>query len=70
MIDEVEAYFDKQGIKVIKSLNTGTSMKFTTSEGIFVLTYEKRFFKLLPGNGIKEIQIKKPQSAATDRGND
>lgn len=70
MIDEVEAYFDKRGIEVIKSLNTGTSLKFTTSKGIFVLTYEKRFFKLLPRNGIKEIQIKKPQSAATDRGND
>ena len=65
-MEPIEKYFSTNNIKVLKVLNTGTSMKFTTEEGIFVKTYEGRFFKLLPKNGIEEIKIKKSNSAATE----
>ena len=65
-MDQIEEYFKTNNIEVLQSLNTGTSIKFTTKQGIFVKTYEDRFFELLPGNGIKEIKIKKSDPAATE----
>lgn len=65
-MNQIEKIFLTNDIKVLKVLNTGTLTKFTTNKGIFVKTYEERFFKLLPGNDIEEIKIKKSDPAATE----